>query len=76
MKYPKNDDKFPKVEYSNGRKYGECCIAEQLSIKMVDGVFIQTLHIKDKPRPLQKNEALSYYTQKLRSIWEKKVHYV
>jgi hypothetical protein len=76
MKYPKNDDKLPKIECSNGRKYGECCIAEQLSVKMVDGTFIQTLQIKDKPRPLKKDEALIYYTQKLRSIWEKKVHYV
>lgn len=59
-----------KTEASKGRKYGECCIAEIRSIKMVDGKFIQTVHITNKPNPLPRDEAIVYYTKKLKEVWE------
>lgn len=57
------------VEYPNGRTLGECLHAEVLSIKMIDGQFVSTLHIKDKPKRLSREEALIYYTRKLRALY-------
>lgn len=53
-----------------GRTYGECIYDELLSIQMIEGKFIPTLHIKDKPKRMNRSDALIYYTQKLRLVWE------
>jgi hypothetical protein len=37
---------------------------------MINGDFYATLHIKDKPKRLGRDEALNYYTNKLRTIWD------
>lgn len=59
-----------KTEPSKGRTYGECIMDEISSIKMIDGEFRTTLHIKEKPKRLGREDALLYYTQKLRRTWE------
>lgn len=59
-----------KTESAKGRTYGECIIEEIRSIRMIDGQFRMTVHIKEKPKRLRRDEALVYYTQKLRRIWE------
>lgn len=59
-----------KTETAKGRTYGECIMDEIMSIRMIDGEFRTTLHIKEKPKRLSREEALVYYTQKLRRIWE------
>ncbi len=59
-----------KTETAKGRTYGECIMDEIMSIKMIDGEFRPTLYIKEKPKRLSRNDALIYYTQKLRRIWE------
>lgn len=58
-----------KTEAAKGRTYGECVMEEIFSIKMIDGKFHTTLHIKEKPKRLSREEALKYYTQKLRNVW-------
>jgi len=60
-------DQFITIETPNGRTYGECAHAELLSIRMIEGQFISTLHIKDKPKRLSREQAMHYYTQKLKS---------
>lgn len=42
---------------------------EIFSIRMIDGEFRATLHIREKPKRLNREDALVYYTQKLRSVW-------
>lgn len=59
-----------KTEAAKGRTYGECVMDEIMSICMIDGEFRTTLHIKEKPKRLSREEALEYYTQKLRTVWE------
>ena len=59
-----------KTEAAKGRTYGECVMDEIMSIRMIDGEFRTTLHIKEKPKRLSREEALEYYTQKLRNVWE------
>lgn len=59
-----------KTEGAKGRTYGECIIDEIRSIRMIDGEFRATLHIKEKPKRLNRQEALIYYTKKLRTHWE------
>lgn len=59
-----------KTEAAKGRTYSECVMDEISSIKMIDGEFRTTLHIKEKPKRLGREDALIYYTQKLRSVWE------
>jgi hypothetical protein len=58
-----------KTEPANGRTYGECVMDEIMSIQMIDGEFRTTLHIKEKPKRLSRNDALIYYTRKLRIHW-------
>lgn len=58
-----------KTETAQGRTYGECVVDEISSIKMIDGEFRTTLHIKEKPKRLGREDALIYYTQKLRTVW-------
>ncbi len=58
------------VEHSHGRTYGECVYDEILSIKMIEGKFISTVHIKDKPKRMNRSDALTYYTKKLRDVWD------
>ena len=41
-----------KTEVAKGRTYGECVMDEISSIKMIDGEFRTTLHIKEKPKRL------------------------
>jgi len=62
-------DQFITIETPNGRTYGECTHAEVLSIRMINGQFVSTLHIKDKPKRLSREDALHYYTQKLKRQW-------
>lgn len=57
------------VEYPQGRTYGECVYDELLSIRMIEGKFITTLQIKDKPKRMSRANALQYYTLKLRRVW-------
>ncbi|ADR35412.1 hypothetical protein Sulku_2763 (plasmid) [Sulfuricurvum kujiense DSM 16994] len=59
-----------KTEAAKGRTYGECVMDEMMSIRMIDGEFSTTLHIKEKPKRLGREDALIYYTQKLRGVWE------
>jgi hypothetical protein len=54
-----------KTEPAKGRTYGECIMDEICSIQMIDGEFRTTLHIKEKPKRLSREEALIYYTKKL-----------
>lgn len=63
---------YPKVktEPAKGRTYGECIVDEIRSVRMIDGVFRATLHIKEKPKRLSREDALIYYTQKLRTHWK------
>ncbi|MFZ3052232.1 MAG: hypothetical protein WA099_02405 [Sulfuricurvum sp.] len=58
-----------KTEAAKGRTYGECVMEEIFSIRMIDGEFRTTLHIKEKPKRLSRADALIYYTQKLRNVW-------
>lgn len=58
-----------KTETAKGRTYGECVMDEIFSIRMIDGQFRTTLQIKEKPKRLRRDQALEYYTQKLRRIW-------
>lgn len=51
------------------RTYAECVMDEISSIKMIDGEFRTTLHIKEKSKRLNREDALTYYTQKLRNVW-------
>lgn len=68
MKIKKDD--LITIESPNGRTLGECLHDEFLSIRMIHGQFVSTLHIKDKPKRMLRDEALDYYTRKLRSAWE------
>ncbi|MFA6396299.1 MAG: hypothetical protein WCW84_10075 [Sulfurimonas sp.] len=58
------------IQYSNGRTYGECVMEELFSIRMIDGEFVSTIYIKDKPRPMLKENATIYYSEKLRQVWK------
>ena len=58
-----------KVETAKGRTYRECVMDEIASIKMINGEFRTTLHIKEKPKRLKREDALIYYTQKLKNVW-------
>jgi hypothetical protein len=58
-----------KTEHAKGRTYGECVMVEIMSIQMIDGEFRTTLHIKEKPKRLNREDALIYYTRKLRNVW-------
>lgn len=58
------------IDHPKGRTYGECVHDELSSIQMIEGKFITTLHIKDKPKRMTRPDALHYYTQKLRRVWE------
>ena len=62
---------YTKTEFAKGRTYGECVMDEIMSMKMIDGEFRITLHIKEKPKRLGREDALIYYTQKLRKVWAK-----
>ncbi len=66
-------DLHPKIktESAKGRTYGECVMDEIMSMKKIDGEFRITLHIKEKPKRLGREDALIYYTQKLRKVWAK-----
>jgi hypothetical protein len=59
-----------RIEYPQNRTYGECIMDEIMSIQMIDGEFMTALHIKNKPKRLSREEALRYYTHKLRNVWE------
>lgn len=64
------DGKVFKTESAKGRTFGECIMDERMSIRMIDGEFRTTLRINNKPDRLNREEAMSYYTQKLRSVWD------
>lgn len=63
-------NKITRTEAAKGRTYGECIMDEILSVRMVDGEFIPTLRITNKPDRLRRDEAIYYYTQKLRNVWK------
>lgn len=58
------------IQYPEGRTYGECVEDEKRSIRMINGRFVPTIRIKDKPFRLSQAEALDYYTKKLQKVWE------
>jgi len=58
-----------KTETPKGRTYGECVIAELRSIHLIKGQFVPTLRICNKPDPLPRQDAIAYYTEKLRRVW-------
>lgn len=58
-----------RTEAPKGRTYGECVMDEIMSIKMINGEFRTTLRITNKPDRLNRDEAISYYTNKLRNVW-------
>jgi len=58
------------VQYPEGRTYGECIEDEKRSIRMINGRFVPTIRILDKPFRLSRSEALVYYTKKLQKVWE------
>lgn len=58
-----------KVETPRGKTYGECVQAEIDSIKLVNGKFVPTLQIINKPKRLPRQKALEYYTAKLKASW-------
>lgn len=62
-------NKLFRTETSKGRTYGECLMDEIMSIRMIDGEFRTTLRITNKPERLNRQEAINYYTQKLRTVW-------
>lgn len=62
-------NKLFRTEGSKGRTYGECVVDEIMSIRMIDGEFRTTLRITNKPERLNREEAINYYTQKLRTVW-------
>lgn len=62
-------NKLFRTEASKGRTYGECVMDEIMSIRMIDGEFRTTLRITNKPERLNREEAINYYTQKLRTVW-------
>jgi ribosomal protein L24 len=53
--------------------YGEASVAEQDSMTLVNGVWVQTVHIKNKPKPMSKPEAIKYYNIKLFAYWMDKL---
>lgn len=59
----------PAIQYPDGRTYGECVEDEKHSIRMINGRFVPTIRIKDKPLRLPRAEAMRYYKQKLRKAW-------
>jgi len=67
---PEDNNYNVTIDHPKGRTYGECVYDELSSIQMIEGKFITTLHIKDKPKRMNRGDALHYYTQKLRRVWE------
>lgn len=49
--------------------YGEAHVAEQESLELVDGVFAQTIHIKDKAKQMSREDATRYYNTKFYKHW-------
>lgn len=62
-------NKLFKTEKAKNRTYGECVMDEIMSVRMIDGEFRTTLRISNKPERLSREEAIRYYTQKLRTVW-------
>lgn len=60
----------PAVQYPEGRMFGECIEDEKRSIRMINGRFVPTIRIKDKPTRLRYSEALNYYKKKLQEVWD------
>ena len=57
------------TKIAKDRTYGECIQMESDSIEMVDGMFRVTLRIVNKPKRMSREDALRYYSKKLREIW-------
>ncbi|MDD3596426.1 hypothetical protein [Sulfuricurvum sp.] len=64
----------PDVQFPEGRTFGECIEDEKRSIRMINGRFVPTIRIKDKPTRLKRSEALDYYKKKLQKVWENLPH--
>ncbi|MFA6628239.1 MAG: hypothetical protein WCS55_00595 [Sulfuricurvum sp.] len=60
----------PENQHPGGRTFGECIEDEKRSIRMINGRFVPTIRIKDKPPRLKRAEALAYYKKKLQQVWE------
>jgi len=49
--------------------YGEACFEEHSSLALVDGNFIQTVYIRNKPKPMSHSDAVKYYNKRLFKHW-------
>ena len=49
--------------------YGEAYTAEKNSIDLVDGKWVKTVHIENKPEPMSREDAVRYYNIKLFNFW-------
>jgi len=49
--------------------YGEAHIAEQDSVVLKKGKFVQEVKITNKPKPMSKDDAVAYYNTKLYYYW-------
>lgn len=58
-----------KTETPRGKTNGECVQAEIDSIRLINGKFVPTLQIINKPKRMPRQEALKYYTPKLKTVW-------
>ena len=53
--------------------YGEAHVAEIDSMQLVKGEFKKTLHIQDKPEPMNRYDAVRYYNTKLYLYWKEQL---
>lgn len=49
--------------------YGEAHRAEIDSMELIDGKFVKTVHIDEKPKPMSRKDAAMYYNTKLFAYW-------
>jgi len=49
--------------------YGEAHRAELDSMELVNGEFVKTVYIADKPKPMCRKDAVAHYNTKLFAYW-------
>jgi len=49
--------------------YGEACIEEQFSMRMVNGEAVPSIEHKNKPKRMKREDAAKYYNKKLFDYW-------
>ncbi len=54
--------------------YGEAHIAEQFSIELKNGKFKALVKIKNKPKPMEHDEAVAYYNTKFFKYWVERLN--